>query len=45
MVLDEGQYYGVSLCEESVSIQLDIILDKSIGILCCEHRYQLIEFF
>ena len=45
MVLDEGQYYGVSLCEESVSIQLDIILDKSIGIPSCEHRKQLIDFF
>jgi len=45
MVLDEGQYYGVSLCEESVSIQLDIILDKSFGIISCEHRKQLIDFF
>ena len=44
MVLDEGQYYGVSLCEENVSIQLDIILDKSIGSYSCEHRKQLIDF-
>ena len=45
MVLDEGQYYGVSLCEESVSIQLDIILDKSIGIVSCEHRKEFIDNF
>ena len=45
MVLDEGQYYGVSLCEECVSIRLDIILDKSIGIISCEHRKELIDFF
>jgi len=45
MVLDEGQYYGVSLCEERVSIQLDIILDKSLGEESLKHRKQLIEFF
>ena len=45
MILDEGQYYGVSLCEESVSIQLDIILDKSIGEESVEHRKELISFF
>ena len=28
MVLNHGQYYCVSLCEEKTSIQLDIILDK-----------------
>ena len=45
MVLDEGQYYGVSLCEESVSIQLDIILDKSIGEESVKRRKKLIRFF
>ena len=45
MVLDEGQYYGVSLCEDCVSIRLDIILEKSIGKASCEHRKELIDFF
>ena len=45
MVLDEGQYYGVSLCEESVSIQLDIILDKHVGEKSVKHRKDLISFF
>jgi len=44
MVLDEGQYYGVSLCEERVSIKLDIILDKNLED-SLEHRKQLVEFF
>ena len=45
MVLDEGQYYGVSLCEENVSIRLDIILDKKIGEESVKHRKELISFF
>ena len=29
MLLNHGQYYSVSLCEEKSSIQLDIILGQS----------------
>ena len=44
MVLNHGQYYGVSLCEAKSSIQVDIILEKSIK-KSAENRKQLIDFF
>ena len=44
MVLNHGQYYSVSLCEEKNSIQVDIILGKSMK-KSAENRKQLIDFF
>ena len=44
MVLNYGQYYSVSLCEEKSSIQVDIILEESME-ESAENRKQLIEFF
>ena len=44
MVLNHGQYYSVSLCEEKSSIQVDIILEKSMK-NSAENRKQLIDFF
>ena len=44
MVLNHGQYYSVSLCEEKNSIQVDIILGKSMK-KSSENRKQLIDFF
>ena len=44
MVLNHGQYYGVSLCEAKSSIQVDIILEKSMK-KSAENRKQLIDFF
>ena len=45
MVLSHGQFYCVSLCEKNVSIQLDIILEKSMGEDSPANRLQLIDFF
>ena len=44
MVLNHGQYYSVSLCDEKNSIQVDIILEKSMK-KSAENRKQLIDFF
>ena len=44
MVLSPGQFYCVSLCLQTRSIQLDVILDKSTK-LSAENRKELIEFF
>ena len=44
MVLDHGQFYGVSLCKEKSSIQLDIIVEKNAQ-SSGESRKQLIYFF
>ena len=44
MVLNHGQFYSVSLCEEKSSIQVDIILGKSMK-KSAENRKQLIDFF
>ena len=44
MVLNHGQYYSVSLCEEKNSIQVDIILGKSMK-KSAENCKQLIDFF
>ena len=44
MVLNHGQYYSVSLCEAKNSIQVDIILGKSMK-KSAEYRKQLIDFF
>ena len=44
MVLNHGQYYSVSLCNEKSTIQLDIILEKNIQSYG-EIRKQLIDFF
>ena len=44
MVLNHGQYYSVCLCEEKNSIQVDIILEKSMK-MSAENRKQLIDFF
>ena len=44
MVLDHGQYYGVSLCKEKSSIRLDIILEQNIKSYA-ESRIQVINFF
>jgi len=45
MVLDHGQFYCVSICEEHTSIQLDIILEKYVEKGSSENRKQLITFF
>ena len=42
MILSPGQFYCVSLCQES--IQLDIILDKGTKISANNHKV-LVEFF
>ena len=44
MVLNHGQYYSVSLCEEKSTIQVDIILGKSMK-KSAENRKLLIGFF
>ena len=44
MVLNQGQYYSVCLREEKSSIQVDIILEKSMK-KSAENRKQLINFF
>ena len=44
MVLNHGQYYGVSLHEEKSSIQVDIILEESIE-ESTKNRKHLIDFF
>ena len=44
MVLNQGQYYSVSLCKEKSSIQLDIILEQNVQSYG-ESREQLIDFF
>ncbi|XP_065883364.1 uncharacterized protein [Dysidea avara] len=45
MVLDHGQFYRVTICEEHTSIQLDIILEKYVGEDSSENRKQLVNFF
>ena len=44
MVLSPGQFYCVSLCQQSNSIQLDVILDKSTK-RSAENRKELMAFF
>lgn len=44
MVLNYGQYYNVSLCEEKSSIQVDIILEESME-ESAKNRKQFIDFF
>lgn len=44
MVLNPGQYYGVSLCEEKSSILLDIVLEQKMK-KSAENRKQLVSFF
>ena len=44
MVLNHGQYYSVSLCEEKSSIQLDIIHQQNMQ-ASTENSRKLIDFF
>ena len=44
MVLNHGQYYAVSLCEENSSIQLDIILEQNMQKSAVK-RKEIVFFF
>ena len=44
MILSPGQFYCVSLCEKTSSIQLDIILEKSTD-MSAKNRKDSVKFF